>query len=380
MKSGLTGSAPSGETPRSTSRVKRKARPAKRHEEAIKAIDEAPQNVTLDFDEGSVTVTNLTKVLWPATDKLAAYTRRDHMRYLLRVAPFMLPHVRDRPLTLIRQPEGVNGRRFVQFHWEASLPDFVETVDIYSERNAVPEEYLLCNNVPTLLWLAHVGCLELHPWHSRTVTGADAKQAGSDFASSLTALENSSLSRPDFIVLDIDPYIYSGTEAQGAQPEFNVAAFEKGKQVAFWLKELLDQTNVTSLVKTSGKTGLHVLIPITRTLTYSAARAFADTLGRHLMREHPESITMDQKASKRTGKIFFDANMNARVKTLVAPYSARAVRGAPVAMPIKWSELAKATPLDYTMANTAQILARRGDLWEGFDSYKQDLQTVLAHT
>jgi bifunctional non-homologous end joining protein LigD len=271
----------------------------------------------------------------------------------------------------------VSGKRFVQFHWEAWLPSFVDTVQIYSERNDVAEEYLLCNNVPTLLWLAHVGCLELHPWHSRTCAGADAQKAGTDYGSSLSALEASALNRPDYIVLDIDPYIYSGAEPHGGQPEFNLAAFEKGKQVAFRVKELLDQMSLTSLVKTSGKTGLHVLIPITRKLTYSTARAFADTLGRHLMREHPELITMDQKTSKRTGKIFFDANMNARVKTLVAPYSVRGLAGAPVAMPLEWSALAKATPLDYTLANAADILDKRGDLWADFFEQQQDLERAL---
>jgi bifunctional non-homologous end joining protein LigD len=344
----------------------------------IAAIGDAPQNVTLEFDAGAVTLTHLDKVLWPATDKFPAYTRRDHMRYLLTAAPYMLPHLKDRPLTLIRQPEGVRGRRFVQFHWEGSLPAFIDVVDIYSERNDVAEEYLLCNNVPTLLWLTHVGCLEMHPWHSRAAPGADAKGAGTDYASSLGALEGSTLNCPDFIVLDIDPYIYSGTEAAGAPPEFNRVAFEKGRDVAFWLKDLLDSMKLTSLVKTSGRTGLHVLIPIERALTFAAARAFADTLGRHLMREHPDVITMDQKTGARTGKIFFDANMNARVKTLVAPYSARAVPGAPVAMPLEWSELATATPLDYTIENVPGLLEKRGDLWRDFERRKQDIARALS--
>jgi len=341
-------------------------------------VEAAGRSVTLEFDEGAVTITNLDKVLWPATTALPAYSRRDHMRYLLRVARYMLPHLENRPLTLIRQPEGVTGKRFVQFHWEQSLPDYVKTVDIYSERNRVPEEYLICNNVPTLLWLAHVGCLELHPWHSRAAGGTDAGDAGTDYASSLASLEASALNRPDYIVLDIDPYIYSGTEPAGGQPEFNVAAFEKGRQVAFRVKELLDAMGLTSLVKTSGKTGLHVLVPIERTLSYATARAFADTLGRHLMRTHPDMITMDQKVGKRTGRIFFDANMNARVKTLVAPYSTRGIDGAPVAMPLRWSDLAKSTPLDFTMSTVADILAKRGDLWHDFFDEKQDLESVLA--
>jgi bifunctional non-homologous end joining protein LigD len=342
------------------------------------SLERAADDVTLEFPEGAVTITRLDKLLWPPTRALPSYTRRDHMRYLLSTAPYVLPHVADRPLTLIRQPEGVAGRRFVQFHWEGRLPPFVGTVNIYSERNDVAEEYLLCSNVPTLLWLAHVGCLELHPWHSRASAGEDARKAGTDYASSLASLERSALNRPDFIVLDIDPYIYSGAESTGAQPEFNVAAFEKARDVAFWLKSLLDAMHIESFVKTSGKTGLHVLVPVVRKLKFDAARAFADTLGRHLMAEHPAVITMDQKVSKRTGKIFFDANMNARVKTLVAPYSARAVAGAPVAMPLTWKELERASPLDYTIANVPQLLAKRGDLWTDMPYAKQDLEQVLA--
>ena len=111
----------------------------------------AAANVTLEFPEGALTLTRLDKRRWPATADLPGYTRRDHMRYLLAVAPYLLPHVEHRPLTLIRHPDGVTGRRLVQFHWEARLPEFVETVDIWSERNERGEQYLLCNNVASLL-------------------------------------------------------------------------------------------------------------------------------------------------------------------------------------------------------------------------------------
>ncbi|MGZ8228208.1 MAG: non-homologous end-joining DNA ligase LigD [Burkholderiales bacterium] len=122
---------------------------------------------------------------------MPSYTRRDYVRYLLQMAPHLLRHLRDRPLTLIRQPEGVAGRRFVHFHYEQPLPSYVETVDIYSEKAREAEQYLVCNNVVTLLWLAHVGSLEFHPWHSRTTGGPDAKKMGVDFAESLETLEGS---------------------------------------------------------------------------------------------------------------------------------------------------------------------------------------------
>jgi bifunctional non-homologous end joining protein LigD len=350
------------------------------HEAAIARLDNAPDRVVLEFDAGAVELANLRKVLWPAAPDsgFAEYTRRDYLRYLLRAAPYMLPHLRDRPLTLIRQPAGIHGRRFVHFHYEQPLPAYVETVSIYSEKARRAEQYLMCNNVPTLLWLAHVGSLEFHAWHSRATAPPDANDTSTEAAGSLEALERSTLNLPDYIVCDLDPYIYSGQEATGAQPEFNMAAWNRCKDVAFELKALLDPMRLQSLVKTSGKTGLHVLVPVVRTIPYSAARAFAETLGRHLMRVRPDTITMDQRVAKRTGKIFFDSGMNARVKTLISPYSARGVAGAPVAMPLEWAELERAKPLDYTIRNVPEILQTRGDLWGDILERKQDLQRVLA--
>ena len=352
---------------------------ARQYANALKALEAGPDSVSLELDGEAVTVTRLAKALWPANVRadLPAYTRRDYLRYLLRVAPCLLAHIRDRPLTLIRHPAGVTGRRFVHFHYEQPLPAFVETVDIYSERARKAEQYLLCNNAPTLLWLAHVGCLEFHAWHSRIAFGGGAKDADGDFSSSRERLEASVLDRPDYIVCDLDPYIYAGSEARGAQPEFNLEAFERCKEVALALKRLLDTMGLKSLVKTSGMTGLHVLVPIARTITYDATRAVATTLGRHLMKQHPNLITMEQSVGKRAGKIFFDSGMNARVKTLSMPYSPRAISGAHVSMPIKWKDLAGAAPSDYTMSSVPRILDRDGDVWAGQLEAAQDVAAVL---
>jgi bifunctional non-homologous end joining protein LigD len=356
------------------------ARKASRYTDALLELAAAREDCNLTIDGVQLALTNLNKVLWPAdkTAALPAYSRRDHLRYLLRAGPHMLPHLRDRPLTLIRMPEGIQRQRFVQFHWEQRLPSFVESLMIYSARSKVSESFLVCNNMPTLLWLAHVGTLEMHVWHSRANTAPDAPAMSDDYASSVAALEGSILNYPDYIVFDIDPYVYSGAEAKGSQPEFNVGAFEQAKEVALWLKELLDSMKVDALVKTSGKTGLHVLVPIQRTVAFDAARAFAETVGRHLMQQHPNVITMDWNVKKRTGKIFIDYNMNVRVKTLSAPYSVRGLPGAPVSMPLSWKELAAAHPLDYTLANVADVLERRGDIWCDLIDRKQDIARVLA--
>jgi bifunctional non-homologous end joining protein LigD len=292
----------------------------------------------------------------------------------------MLPHLADRPLTMIRMPDGIRGQRFFQKHWEQARPEFVESITVFSGHKDEQHEYLLCNNLPTLLWLAQSGTLEFHVWHSRARPGADAASDSTDYATSLESLEGSVLNYPDYVLFDLDPYIYSGKEAKGAEPELNTVAFEKGKEVAFWLRELLQSMSLEPIVKTSGKTGLHVFVPIRRTLDFDAARHVSELVGRHLMRLHPKDITLEWSIPKRTGKIFMDYNMNVRGKTLNVAYSPRGEPGAPVSMPLTWEELAGAHPLDFTITNAPQRLARTGDRWQDALERKQSLERALART
>ncbi len=188
------------------------------------------------------------------------------------------------------------------------------------------------------------------------------------------------LNFPDYVLFDLDPYIYSGQEAKGAEPELNTVAFEKGKEVAFWLRDLLQSMALEAIVKTSGKTGLHVFVPIRRTIDFDAARHVSELVGRHLMRLHPKDITQEWSIPRRTGKIFMDYNMNVRGKTLNVAYSPRGESGAPVSMPLTWEELAGAHPSDFTMANAPQRLARTGDRWHDALERKQSLEQALART
>ena len=158
---------------------------------------------------------------WPTRPRRAAITKRDLLRYLVRVSPYLLPHLADRPLTMIRMPEGIDGERFFQKHWTQERPEFVETINVWSGSKNERQEYLLANNLPTLLWLGQVGTLEFHVWHSRAAPAADAATDATDYSSSEQALEESILNYPDYLVFDIDPYIYSGKEPKGAEPELN---------------------------------------------------------------------------------------------------------------------------------------------------------------
>jgi bifunctional non-homologous end joining protein LigD len=352
----------------------------KEDDELLAQLDTKKAAFTLEVGEHRIRLTHLDRVYWPADPALEqpALTKRDLLRYFAQVAPCILPHLADRPLTMIRMPDGIHGQRFFQKHWEQERPAFVETLTVFSGHKDESHDYLLCNNLPTLLWLAQAGTLEFHVWHSRAKTGADAAGKGTDYASSLEALERSVLNYPDYVLFDIDPYIYSGKEAPGAEPELNTAAFEKGKEVAFRLRELLHGMGLEAIVKTSGKTGLHVFVPVRRTLDFEAARSVSETIGRHLMRQHPKDITLEWSVPKRTGKIFMDYNMNVRGKTLNVAYSPRGAPGAPVSMPLTWEELAKAHPLDFRITNAAERLARSGDVWREALKRKQSLEKALG--
>jgi bifunctional non-homologous end joining protein LigD len=279
---------------------------------------------------------------------------------------------------MIRMPEGIYGERFFQKHWEQSMPAFVETVTVYSEHRGEHHDYILANNLPTLLWLGQNGTLEFHVWHSRADVAGDAVSQSSDYAGSLESLEASVLNYPDYLVFDIDPYIYSGKEPKGAEPELNKRGFEGGRKVAFWLRALLKQMSLNAVVKTSGKTGLHVFVPIDRTVTFTEARQICEMVGRHLMREHPREITMEWAVEKRTGKIFIDYNMNVRGKTLNVAYSPRGAPGAPVSMPLTWEELEAAEPMDFRVGNVLSRLEKAGDRWHDVLSAKQSLARAFG--
>ncbi len=350
--------------------------------EVVAQLDGKNASQTLWVGRDAIRLTHLDRVYWPPEPALkqAALTKRDLLRYLAGVSPYMLPHLADRPLTMIRMPEGVRGERFFQKHWREERPAFVEAINVFSNHKDESHEYLLCNNLATLLWLAQSGTLEFHVWHSRARLSADAASKGTDYASSAESLESSVLNYPDYVVFDIDPYIYSGKEAPGAEPELNTVAFEKGKEVAFWLRELLGQMSLVPVVKTSGKTGLHVFVPIRRTIDFEAAREVSQLVGSHLKRQHPAEVTLEWSVPKRTGKIFMDYNMNVRGKTLNVAYSPRGEPGAPVSMPLTWDELARAHPLDFRLANAVARLARTGDRWAGVLERKQSLEKALKGT
>ena len=358
----------------------RLATPPNEVAEVLQQLENKAKSFDLVVGGAKLRLTNLDRVYWPANPEAQqpAITKRDLVRYLAAVSRYMLPHLRDRPLTMIRMPEGITGERFYQKHWEQARPDFVQMVSVYSGHKDEKHQYVVANNLPTLLWLGQSGTLEFHVWHSRANVAPDAANKNTDYDSSEESLSDSVLNYPDYLVFDIDPYIYSGKEAAGEEPEFNKKGFEGGRRVAFWLHALLKQMSLEAVVKTSGKTGLHVFVPINRTVTFDGARQITEMVGRHLLKEHPKEITMEWATQKRTGKIFIDHNMNVRGKTLRVAYSPCGSPGATVSMPLTWEELEAAEPTDFAINNVLARLEKSGDRWSDALSAKQSLADALS--
>lgn len=347
-------------------------------EAVLAQLSTSKATLTLEVGPHRIPVTNLDKPLWPAVRGRRALTKRDLLEYLTKMSPYLLFHLRDRPLTLLRFPDGIEGQRFYQKHWEQPLPPFVETVRLFSEHNEGDQSYLLCNNLPTLLWLGQVANLEFHAWLSRVDPRPDAEGVSTKFTGSLDAIERSVLNYPDFIVFDLDPFIYSGREAPGAEPELNREAFARTREAAWWLKELLDSLSLPAFVKTTGRTGLHVYVSIVRRLDFDAARAACETIGRFLVRAHPGEITMEWAVERRARKVFVDYAQNVRGKTLASAYSPRALPEAPVSMPVRWDELDRVYPTDFTIETAPDRVRQVGDLWRDILDAKRDLLAALS--
>jgi bifunctional non-homologous end joining protein LigD len=216
----------------------------------------------------------------------------------------------------------------------------------------------------------------MHPWYSR-IKDLDACKQRDDILDK----EKCSLNFPDFIIFDLDPYVYSAIEKNGQQgPEYNFKAFQATVDVAFNLKELFDELNIESYVKTSGKTGLHIFVPIVNLYTYEQTRSFAEVIGKILIRRYPRKITMEWNTTKRAGKVFFDHNQNARGKTIVSVFSPRPTDSATVSVPIKWEDLPNVVPTDFTILNVPDIINKKvSNPWINMMKKKQNLNKILKN-
>jgi len=342
----------------------------------LEQLDTPQAKTVLQLGEHQLPVTNLDKVLWPGAGRSAPLTKRDLLRYLCRVSPWLLPHLAGRPIFTTRYPDGVNGKSFYQKHWDKP-PAFARTVTIYSSHKEGDGEYLVCDNLPTLLFLAQMGGLELHPWFSRVDPAPDVRGRSRKFSGSEAELEKSVLNYPDFIIFDLDPYLYSGREGKGEEPELHQKAFKRTRELALRLREMLARLGLEIFVKTSGRTGLHLYLPILRKFDYDSARSVAETIGRYALQQWPQEVTLEWSVPRRTGKIFFDYNQNSRGKSLASIFCPRRHPLGTVSMPVAWEDLERIYPTDFTLHTVPSMVEKDGDPWAGILSSKQDLDALL---
>jgi bifunctional non-homologous end joining protein LigD len=284
-----------------------------------------------------VRTTNPAKVYWPRE----GYTKGDLIEWYARVADFLLPHLRDRPVHMNRFPDGIEGKSFYQRQAKEDLPDWVETVEIANENKGEVVRQMVCNDHDTLLWLANQGSIDLHPWLSRTAH----------------------LDQPDFAVLDLDA---------------KESPFGDVVRIARVAGRLLHGIGLTACLKTSGKTGMHIFVPLIEGYTYDHARMFCEALGRAVCRELPDIATIERIPSARGGRVYVDFLQNRRSQTIVPPYSARPVPGGQVSMPVHWDELdADLTPARFTIRTGFERLEHHGDLFRPVLTEGQDLLPAI---
>ncbi len=324
-----------------------------------------------------IRLTNLDKPLWPPHAGQDAVTKRGLLLYLARAAPPLLRHLRDRPLTLTRYPNGLEGGSFYQKHWDEGRPEWVQTVQLPSQ-TAGERVHVLCNNLPTLMWLGQLAVLELHASLARSSGEPEATMPIGETGRSLAQAPDSLLDRPDYLLFDLDPYIYSGREQEGSEPELNRRGWAASVELALRLRELLETAGLPSFVKTSGATGLHVHVPIVRepAFGYAGVRSICQTFAEFLESAHPGEVTLRWRTGERRGRVFLDVNQNARSKNMAAPYSPRARPGAPVSTPLLWEELERVYPSDFTVATLPERLATVGDPWAGILEAKRRLSKL----
>jgi bifunctional non-homologous end joining protein LigD len=347
-------------------------------ESVLEQLEVRQPKMALTIERYQLPVTNLEKILWPGAGRSGPLTKRDLLRYLTRISPWLLPHLAGRPMFTTRYPDGITGKSFYQKHWD-DPPSFARTVTIYSSHADGDGDYLICDNLATLLFLAQMGGLELHPWFSRVDPGPDARGRSRKFSGSEANLEKSVLNYPDFIVFDLDPYLYSGREGKGEEPELHRKAFKRTRDLALRLRELLGRLGLDIFVKTSGRTGLHLYLPIVRKFDYDAARSIAETIGRYALQQWPKEVTLEWSVVRRTGKIFFDYNQNTRGKSLASILCPRRHPLATVSMPVDWVQLERIYPTDFTLRTVPGVLEEEGDPWVDILSAKQDLASLLEH-
>ncbi|MBB5639142.1 bifunctional non-homologous end joining protein LigD [Pedobacter cryoconitis] len=283
--------------------------------------------------------TNLNKVFWPAEQ----INKRDLINYYAQMAPFILPYMKDRPLSLNRYPNGISGQSFYQKDVTGKVPDWAKTYLYHAEGDESDKHFMLGGNEATLLYTAALGCIEVHPWSS-TVRKPDY---------------------PTWCIIDLDP---------------DKNSFDQVIEAAQMTKAILDDMGVPCYCKTSGSTGLHVYIPLGNKYTYEQSKEFAKIIVTLVNREIPEYTSLERTIANREGKMYLDFLQNRPQATIAAPYSLRPKPGATVSMPLYWEEVKKGLKMkDFTIFNAPARVNEKGDIFKPVLEKGIDLIKILKN-
>lgn len=282
--------------------------------------------------------TNLNKIYFPGAKKQNPITKGDVIAYYDQIAPTILPYLKDRPESLLRHPNGITKPGFFQKNFEYQTPPFIKKFK-YHDVN-----YIVANNKDTLLYMNNLGCIEINPWNSRTKTP--------DY--------------PDYMIIDLDP------------PKNKPRDMNTLVRVALEVKKVLDMSCEKSYVKTSGKRGIHIFIPLGAKYTYDQIRDFSYLLVQIVHERLPDITSIERIPGKRGGKIYLDYLQNSLGQTLAAPYSIRPAPGATVSTPLKWNEVKVGLdPTKFTIKSIFLRLKKYGDLWNEISQDSVNLKKAI---
>jgi len=312
---------------------------SKREEIERELFSGKEESVTLDFGGKRFRLTHLNKVFFPES----GYTKRDLIAYYYRVADWLLPFLKDRPLVLRRYPDGITGQAFFQKNMPEGVPEWMETVSIPSEGKRENVEYVMANDLASLLYLTGLGCIDHNPWSSRR----DDQE------------------HPDYFFFDLDPA--DGTE------------YSTVLTIARALYEKLTDVGVKVFMKTSGATGFHMYLPVEPVYTYEQLRMFGEIFAQLVSAEHPERVTHERIVAKRLpGRVMIDVTQNSLGRPLAAVYTVRAFAKAPVSAPVEIKELRPTLkPESLNIKTVLKRLQQKGDLWADFWTSRQRIESAV---
>ncbi|MET0392061.1 MAG: DNA ligase D, partial [Chitinophagaceae bacterium] len=285
----------------------------------------------------SLKFTNLSKLYWPE-EKIS---KRDLLNYYYKIAPYILPYLKDRPQSLNRHPNGIYAESFYQKNVAGTIPPWLTTHDYKNTSKEGNKRFLVCTDEASLLYMANLGCIEMNPWHSR-IQAPD---------------------HPDWCVIDLDP---------------DTNPFTQVVEAANVVRSILDAVNVASWPKTSGSTGIHIYIPLGAAYDYDQSRMLAELIVTIAHREIGSFTSLERTPAKRKGKLYLDFLQNRAIQTIAAPYSVRPKPGATVSAPLHWEEVTnKLSIKDFTLHNMPARIREQGDLFKGVLGKGIDLEKVI---